>query len=137
LIGFVLKRQLNKLVQAVTGWARHVKRDGLTLWFAVKHSRTPWYAKTLGVLVVAYAWSPIDLIPDFIPVLGYLDDLILLPLLIKLAVCLLPADVLQASRAQADQWMASKGQKPSSPIGIWLVLVVWLGLTALAYTLFF
>jgi len=55
-------------------WAKRIKRDGVTLWFAGKDPRTPWYAKALGVLVVAYALSPIDLIPDFIPVLGYVDD---------------------------------------------------------------
>lgn len=60
-------------------WAKRIKRDGVTLWFAGKHPRTPWYAKALGLFVVAYALSPIDLIPDFIPVLGYLDDVILLP----------------------------------------------------------
>jgi uncharacterized membrane protein YkvA (DUF1232 family) len=60
-------------------WANRLKRDGLTLWFAGKHPKTPWYAKALGMLVVAYALSPIDLVPDFIPVLGYLDDVLLLP----------------------------------------------------------
>ena len=55
------------------GWARRIKRDGVTLWFACKSPQTPWYAKALGAFVVAYALSPIDLIPDFIPVLGYVD----------------------------------------------------------------
>ena len=67
-------------------WAKRIKRDGVTLWFAGKHPRTPWYAKALGLFVVAYALSPIDLIPDFIPVLGYVDDVILLPVLIWLTV---------------------------------------------------
>ena len=65
-------------------WARRLKRDGVTLWFAGKNPRTPWYAKALGVFVVAYALSPVDLIPDFIPVLGYVDDVLLLPGLIWL-----------------------------------------------------
>ena len=67
-------------------WAKRIKRDGVTLWFAGQHPRTPWYAKALGLFVVAYALSPIDLIPDFIPVLGYVDDVILLPVLIWLTV---------------------------------------------------
>lgn len=83
-------------------WARRIKRDGLTLWFAGKHPRTPWHAKALGMFVVAYALSPIDLIPDFIPVLGYLDDVLLLPGLIWLTIKLLPPDVLQECRSQAD-----------------------------------
>ena len=66
----------------LTTWARRLKRDGVTLWFALRDPRTPWHAKALGAFVVAYALSPIDLIPDFIPVLGYLDDVLLLPALI-------------------------------------------------------
>lgn len=80
-------------------WAKRIKRDGVTLWFAGKHPRTPWYAKALGLFVVAYALSPIDLIPDFIPVLGYLDDVILLPVLIWVTVKLLPSEVLTQCRA--------------------------------------
>ena len=63
-------------------WAKRITRDGVTLWFASKNPATPWYAKALGIFVVAYALSPIDLIPDFIPVLGYVDDVLLLPGLI-------------------------------------------------------
>ena len=93
-------------------WAKRIKRDGVTLWFAGKHPHTPWIAKALGVFVVAYALSPIDLIPDFIPVLGYLDDVILLPVLIWLTVRLLPNDVLVSCRKQADDWMAEQKSKP-------------------------
>ena len=75
-------------------WAKRIKRDGVTLWFAGKHPKTPWYAKALGLFVVAYALSPIDLIPDFIPVLGYVDDVLLLTGLIWLTVQLLLPDVL-------------------------------------------
>ena len=75
-------------------WAKRIKRDGVTLWFAGKHPKTPWYAKALGLFVVAYALSPIDLIPDFIPVLGHVDDVLLLPGLIWLTLQLLPPDVL-------------------------------------------
>lgn len=107
-------------------WAKRIKRDGLTLWFAGKHPYTPWYAKALGLFVVAYALSPIDLIPDFVPIFGYLDDVLLLPALIWLTVNLLPADVLAECRAQADAWMEEKGEKPSSKFGAMLIVVLWI-----------
>lgn len=107
-------------------WSKRIKRDGLTLWFAGKHPRTPWYAKALGVFVVAYALSPIDLIPDFIPVLGYVDDVLLLPGLIWLTIQLLPADVLAESRARADAWADAKGRKPTSKVGAALIVLLWL-----------
>ena len=108
-------------------WAKGLKRDGLTLWLACKHPATPWYAKALGVLVVAYALSPIDLIPDFIPVLGYLDDVLLLPGLIYLGIKLLPAHVLADCRQQADAWIATNAAKPSSRVGAMLIILVWVG----------
>lgn len=114
-------------------WARRIKRDGVTLWFACRDARTPMAVKALCVLVVAYALSPIDLIPDFIPVLGYLDDVLLLPGLIWLAVRLLPPAVLDDSRAQGDRWMASQGRKPVSRAGAVLVVVVWLALAVGAW----
>ena len=107
-------------------WAKRIKRDGVTLWFAGKHPLTPWCAKALGLFVVAYALSPIDLIPDFIPVLGYLDDMILLPVLIWLTVKLLPAEVLAECRIQADEWMRVEGAKPRSRFGAVLIVAVWL-----------
>lgn len=106
-------------------WAKRIKRDGVTLWFAGKHPDTPWYAKALGLLVVAYALSPIDLIPDFIPVLGYVDDILLLPALIWLTVKLLPQSVLAKCRVQADAWMAEKGSKPGSRAGATMIIVLW------------
>ena len=111
---------------SLRAWAKRIKRDGVTLWFAGKHPRTPWHAKVLGVFVVAYALSPIDLIPDFIPVLGYVDDALLLPGLIWLTIQLLPADVLAECRGQADDWMAAKGAKPVSKVGGTLVVVLWM-----------
>jgi uncharacterized membrane protein YkvA (DUF1232 family) len=111
-------------------WASRIKRDGVTLWFAGKHPQTPWYAKALGLFVVAYALSPIDLIPDFIPVLGYVDDVLLLPALIWLTIKLLPPEVLAPCRAQADEWMRVKGTKPSSRAGAALIVVLWLALSA-------
>lgn len=111
--------------EVMRGWARKIKRDGVTLWFAYKHADTPLTVKLLCMFVVAYALSPIDLIPDFIPVLGYLDDIILLPCLIWIAVRLIPANVLDESRSKAAEWMASEGKKPRSNWGILFVAVVW------------
>ena len=106
--------------------AKRIKRDGVTLWFAGKHPKTPWYAKALGLFVVAYALSPIDLIPDFIPVLGSVDDVLLLPGLIWLTLQLLPPDVLTECRGHADAWMQTQGAKPRSMAGVVLVVALWL-----------
>ncbi len=106
-------------------WAKRIKRDGVTLWFAGKHPLTPWHAKALGIFVVAYALSPIDLIPDFIPVLGYVDDLLLLPALIAMAVWLLPPQVLLDCRQQADKWIEARSPKPISWAGAVLVVLLW------------
>lgn len=114
-----------KIFKTLRGWGKTLKRDGVTLWFACKHPETPWYAKALGVFVVAYALSPIDLIPDFVPVLGYVDDVLLLPGLIWLAIRLTPAPVLAECRLKGDEWIAQKGVKPRSLWGAGLVLVVW------------
>ncbi|NMK46478.1 YkvA family protein [Achromobacter sp. Bel] len=111
--------------ERLKAWAKRIKRDGLTLWFAGKHPRTPWYAKAVGVFVVAYALSPIDLIPDFIPILGYIDDVLLLPGLIYLAIRLLPPDILVESRRQAEAWMSSAASKPRSMIGATLIIAMW------------
>ncbi|MEG1767310.1 MAG: YkvA family protein [Comamonas sp.] len=117
-----------KLTDTLRQWARQIKRDGLTLWFARRHPATPWHAKALAVVVVAYALSPIDLIPDFIPVLGYLDDVLLLPALIYLAIKLLPPQVLADCRAQAEAWLAAKAAKPRSRAGAVAVVLIWLTL---------
>lgn len=106
-------------------WSRAVKRDGVTLWFALRHPDTPLLAKALAVLVVAYALSPIDLVPDFIPVLGYLDDLLLLPGLIWLAVRLVPPPVLAQCRERADAWLQARGRKPRWWLGGLMVLALW------------
>jgi uncharacterized membrane protein YkvA (DUF1232 family) len=118
-------------------WARRLRRDALTLWFAARHAATPWYAKALAAFVVAYALSPIDLIPDFIPVLGYVDDVLLLPALIWLALKLLPASVLSECRAQADAWVQARGARPSSRVGAVVIVLLWvlLGLALAAWWL--
>lgn len=112
--------------QSLRGWAKRIKTDAMTLWFACRHPRTPWHAKALGMFVVAYALSPIDLIPDFIPIFGYLDDVLLLPILMWLTLRMLPADVLQECRVQAKDWIETAKDKPRSLWGASLVLAVWL-----------
>ena len=110
------------MLQSLRAWARRIKADTLTLYLACRDPRTPWYARLLGVLVVAYALSPIDLIPDFIPVLGYLDDLILLPLGIALVVRLIPPDVLAASRERAVTLV----DRPTSRTATVLIALAWI-----------
>jgi uncharacterized membrane protein YkvA (DUF1232 family) len=122
-----------KLAERMRGWARRIKRDGLTLWFACKNPGTPWHAKALAWFVVAYALSPIDLVPDFIPVLGYLDDVIMLPVLIWLTVRMLPQPVLLLSRLEAEEWMRTEAARPRSRLGLFLVLGIWLALAWMAW----
>lgn len=107
-----------------------LKRDILALYWVTQDSRTPRWIKGLVILIVAYAFSPIDLIPDMIPVLGQLDDLILLPLGIALLIYLLPPDILEDCRARAEEELAEK--RPVSRvagiviIGIWILAFVFL-----------
>ena len=114
-----------RISERLRAWARRTKRDGLTLWFATKHPNAPWASKALALFVVGYALSPIDLIPDFIPVLGYLDDVILLPGLIWLAVRLIPAPVLAECRQRADAWIAADNEKPRSRWGAAVMIALW------------
>ena len=107
--------------------ARALRREVIALYFAVRDPRVPWYARALAACVVAYALSPIDLIPDPIPVLGYLDDLVLLPLGVLAVRALVPAAVLADCRARASQ-LASR---PRSWVGAAVVVAIWL-LVALA-----
>ena len=114
-------------------WARALRDDVIALWFACRDPATPWLPKALGLFVVGYALSPIDLIPDFIPVIGYLDDLILLPGLIWLALRLLPADLRDRCRARARDWLASRQARPSSRVAAAVIVGVWLAAGWLAW----
>jgi uncharacterized membrane protein YkvA (DUF1232 family) len=114
-------------------WARRLKQETYALALACRDPRVPWYARLLAICVVAYAFSPIDLIPDPIPVLGYLDDLILVPLGIALAVRLIPPAVLAECRARAEA--ATSGERPVNWIAAGVILTIWLTLAALALAL--
>lgn len=111
--------------------ARQLKRETLALALACCDPRTPWLVRVLVGLIVAYALSPIDLIPDVVPVLGYLDDLILVPAGLALAIRLIPPDVLAACRARAAQI----DSRPASRLGIALVVGIWVGAAALVLLL--
>lgn len=119
---------MHLLITQLRNWAARIKRDAVTLWFAIRCPATPWYAKALCAFVVGYALSPIDLIPDFIPVLGYVDDVLLLPALIWLAIRLIPESTLTECRVQADDWMQSKA-KPTSRMGAIVIVILWIAIS--------
>jgi uncharacterized membrane protein YkvA (DUF1232 family) len=112
------------LLQRLKDRARTLKREVYALYFAYRDPRTPWYGKVFTALVVAYAFSPIDLIPDPIPVLGYLDDLILVPLGVVIALRLIPGTVMDDARLKAAEAMASG--KPVSWVAAAVIVVIWL-----------
>ena len=110
-------------------WARRMKRDTLALYLARRDPRVPLHAKAMAMVTAAYALSPIDLIPDFIPVLGYLDELIILPLFIYLTIRLIPPDIIVELRAQADQHLSEN--RPRSMTGAVVIILIWLSIFAL------
>jgi len=115
------------------GWkakARKLKLEVYALYIASKDRRVPWYARVVAIVVVAYAFSPIDLIPDPIPVLGYLDDLILIPLGIALVIKLIPAEVLQDCREKAA--LSMKAGKSKNWVAGGIIILIWVALFALA-----
>lgn len=121
-----------KKVTIINKWkqrARNLKRETWALFLAYKDKRTPWYAKLFTGLVVAYAFSPIDLIPDFIPVLGYLDDLILVPLGAAAAIKMIPPEVMAECRAKAQTEM-EKGKPVNWVVAVGIILV-WVVLAVL------
>ncbi len=108
---------------------RHLKEETFVLYLAARHPGTPWYAKLFVAGIVAYALSPIDLIPDFVPILGYVDDLILIPIGIFLAVKMVPPHVLNECRARAQEAMANG--KPRSRVAAAIILIFWVALAIL------
>ena len=103
-------------------WARSLKRDAHAIYLASRDPRVPWYAKALAIAVAAYALSPIDLIPDFIPVIGYLDELFILPLGIWLVVWLIPPEIMVEYRAKADQ----SSERPTSRAAMVAIILLWI-----------
>ncbi|WP_036737330.1 YkvA family protein [Paenibacillus zanthoxyli] len=120
-----------KALERVKSKAREIKRNIFVLYLAYKDPRVPWYAKLFTILVVAYAFSPIDLIPDFIPVLGYLDDLIIVPLGITLALKMIPTSVIEDCKVRAEE--IRKNGKPKNWVTgaiiilVWILLAIWIG----------
>lgn len=110
-------------MEKIKNWARHLKQQLFTLYFAYKDHRVPWYAKVFAACVVAYAFSPIDLIPDFIPILGYLDDVIIVPLGIMLAFKMIPESVINDCKVKAEGMQ--KNNKPKNWIVGSLIILIW------------
>ncbi len=121
------------MLAAIQRRARDLKQQLAAVWFCVRHPRTPLVPKALAAVVVAYAFSPIDLIPDFIPVIGLLDDIVLLPLGIWVVIKLIPRDVMRECREQAAAWMARGDGRPRSYVGAVVIIVLWLAALWLAW----
>lgn len=124
-----MSSQLEPLIGKWKLSARKLKAETYALYLAYKHPGTPWYAKIFAGVVIAYAFSPIDLIPDFIPVLGYLDDLILVPLGIALALRMIPHAVIVDCRRQAQIDLSQA--KPINWIAAVVIVALWIGFAAI------
>jgi uncharacterized membrane protein YkvA (DUF1232 family) len=114
--------------QRARSWALLVKRDVHAIYCAAHDPRVPWYAKALAICVAGYALSPIDLIPDFVPILGYMDDIIIVPLGILIVVKLIPPEIMAEHRAVA----ASAQDRPVSRTAALVIAIVWTACIGLA-----
>ncbi|WP_100408406.1 YkvA family protein [Bacillus solitudinis] len=112
------------MMEKIKAWAQNLKRQIFVLYFAYKDKRVPWYVKLFTGFVVAYAFSPVDLIPDFIPILGYLDDVIIVPLGIMFSLKMIPKDVLSDCEVKAKEKM--RNGKPKNWIVGSIILLVWI-----------
>ena len=119
------------MLERARAWATRMRRETMAVYLAIRDPRTPWIAKLVGGLVVAYAASPIDLVPDFVPVLGMVDDLLIVPLGLWLTVRLIPHEILEQARARADVEL----RRPKSVVAGFFVVAVWLGALLLAIAL--
>jgi uncharacterized membrane protein YkvA (DUF1232 family) len=115
------------MARKLKDWARAIKRDVHAIYLAARDPRVPWYAKALALCVAGYALSPIDLIPDFVPVIGYLDDLVIVPLGILAVVKLIPPDIMAEHRATA----ATTSERPISRVAAVVIVLLWIGSMAL------
>jgi uncharacterized membrane protein YkvA (DUF1232 family) len=124
---------MRMLIDRWKAWARRLKLEVYALYLAYRDPRVPWYARAFAACVVAYAFCPIDLIPDPIPVLGYLDDLILVPLGIKAALAMMPPEVIAESRKKAQTLIAQN--KPVNRMAAVVIVAIWLLSTVLGIVL--
>ena len=115
------------MLERIKQWAQLLRRDVVALWLAARDPRVPWYAKALAGAVAAYALSPVDLIPDFIPVLGYVDDLIIVPVGIWMTVRLIPAPLMTEFRAEASK----RVDRPTGRLGVVVIVAIWVGAVSL------
>ena len=120
------------MIAGLKEWARTIKRDVVALYIAARDPRVPWYAKLAAAAVAAYALSPIDLIPDFIPVLGYLDELIILPVAIALVIKMIPDPLMAEFREEARR----RAERPRSRAGAALIVAIWIAALALTHWAF-
>lgn len=123
------------LLKKIKYRASQLKAESFALYLAARHPETPWYAKVLVTGIIAYAFSPLDLIPDFVPILGYLDDLILLPIFIALAIKVVPDSVLKECRERARETF--REGKPESRVAGAIIVLIWLSITALIIMWFY
>ena len=110
------------MLRRLKQWARAAKRDVHALWLAARDPRTPWYARAFALAIAAYALSPIDLIPDFIPVLGYLDEVILLPVALFLVIRMIPDPLMAEFREEAQR----RAERPTSRVAAAVIIVFWI-----------
>ena len=110
------------MLSQIKGWARRLKRDSHAVYLAARDPRVPWHVKLLALAVAGYALSPIDLIPDFIPVVGYLDDLVIVPLGVWLVITLVPAEIMVECRAKAN----TAASRPISRGGMVAIILLWI-----------
>jgi len=115
------------MLQDLKRWARRLKRDVHAIYLAARSPRVPWHAKIVAIAVAGYALSPVDLIPDFIPVLGYVDDLIIVPLGIWLVLSLIPEEVMAEYRAIADE----AATRPQARLAAMMIIAIWILGTAM------
>jgi uncharacterized membrane protein YkvA (DUF1232 family) len=123
---------MQRWIEGLKGWAQRLEKELVALYYAYRDPRTPWFAKIFCGFVIAYAISPIDLIPDFIPVIGYLDDMLIVPFGIWLALKMIPSQVMADSRAKAlaipPQILADKRKSVMLIVSIWVVLILVIAL---------
>ncbi|MBB3126799.1 uncharacterized membrane protein YkvA (DUF1232 family) [Paenibacillus rhizosphaerae] len=116
------------MMEQLKAWAKQLKRQVFILYYAYRDIRSPWYAKLFSMCVVAYAFSPIDLIPDFIPVIGYADDLILIPLGVLAAIKMMPGEVIEDAKKKSDARM-NQGKPVNWVAGV-LIILLWAAVLA-------